>query len=144
GTEDQQRLDLHLDGVHQLQLQIARAQMPIVTTAGKLVDPDKAYPNRGADGAISRRRAQALSDLLVFALASDLSRVFSFMFTCPACHGNYADCGLDPTTFHEDYGHRLSPKGLPSATAGFNTGVRYAMANLADTLVRMKNTPDGA
>jgi hypothetical protein len=66
------------------------------------------------------------------------------MFSCPACHGNYGDCGLDPTTFHEDYGHRLSPKGLSYATQGFNTGIKFAMSNLADTLVRMKNTPDGA
>ena len=93
---------------------------------------------------ISRERGQAFSDLLVFALASDLTRVFSYMFTCPACHGNYADCGLDPTSFHEDYGHRLSAKGLSAATAGFNTGVKFAMSNLADMLARMKDTPDGA
>src|SRR5271170_5304688 len=33
--------------------------------------------------------------------------------------------------------------GLTVATEGFNTGVRFAMSNLADTLVRMQNTPDG-
>ena len=98
-------------------------------TGGKLVDPDKAYPTRGTDGSISRRRAQAMSDLIVFALATDLTRVFSFMFTCSACHGNYADAGLDPVTFHEDYGHRLSPKGLPSATTGWHLSVRFAMAD---------------
>ena len=116
--------------------------MPRATT-GLIVDPDKAYANRGMDGAITRQRGQAFSDLLVFAMASDLTRVFSYMFTCPACHGNYADCGLDATTFHEDYGHRLSPKGAVYATAGFNTGIKFTMSNLADTLVRMKNTPDG-
>jgi hypothetical protein len=143
GSEDQKRLDLHLDGLQQLQHQVAQAQSPKLT-ANTLVDPDKAYANRGADGVINRQRGQALSDLLVFALASDLTRVFTYMFSCPACHGNYGDCGLDPTTFHEDYGHRLSPKGLSYATQGFNTGVKFAMSNLADTLTRMKNTPDGA
>jgi hypothetical protein len=142
GTDDQQRLDRHLDGLNQLQTQIAKQEMPSVVT-GVLTDPDKAYPNRGADGTITRQRGQAFSDLLVFALASDLTRVFSYAFSCPACHGNYSDCGLDPTTFHEDYGHRLSPKGLTYATVGFNTGVKFAMSNLADTLVRMKDTPDG-
>jgi hypothetical protein len=115
-----------------------------VTTTIALPDPDKVYPGRGADGSISRQRGQAFSDLLVFAMASDLTRVFSYMFTCPASHGTYVDCGLDPSTFHEDYGHRLSPKGVVSATAGFNTGVKFAMSNLADTLVRMRDTPDGA
>ncbi|HVZ75005.1 MAG TPA: DUF1552 domain-containing protein [Polyangia bacterium] len=142
GADDQQRLDQHLSGLSQLQQQIVAAEMPKAT--GTITDPDKAYPARGADGAISRQRSQAFADLLVFALASDLTRVFSFMFTCPACHGNYADCGLDATTFHEDYGHRLSPKGVTYATTGFNTGVRYAMSNLADLLGRMKATPDGA
>jgi hypothetical protein len=142
GVDDQQRLDLHLAGLGQLQQQIVAAEMPKAT--GTINDPDKTYPMRGADGSISRQRGQAFADLLVFALSSDLTRVFSYMFTCAACHGNYADCGLDATTFHEDYGHRLSPKGLPYATAGFNTGVRFAMSNLGDLLGRMKATPDGA
>jgi uncharacterized protein DUF1552 len=142
GQEDQQRLDRHMDGVQQLQVQIMRAQGP--KTGKTLVDPDKAYPTRGMDGAITRARSQAFADLLVFALSTDITRVFTFMFSCPACHGNYVDCGLDPATFHEDFGHRLSPKGQAYATAGFNTGVRYAMSNLNDMLVRMRDTPDGA
>ncbi len=141
GTADQQRLDLHLAGLNQLQQQITLAEAPKAT--GTLVNPDTEYPNRGADGTITRQRGQAFSDLLMFAMASDLTRVFSYNFSCPACHGNYTDCGLDATTFHEDYGHRLSPKGLTYATQGFNTGVRFAMSNLADTLTRMQDTPDG-
>jgi hypothetical protein len=65
------------------------------------------------------------------------------MFSCAACHGSYADAGLDPVTFHEDYGHRKSPRGLAAATAGFLTGVQYAMTNLNDTLTRMMNCADG-
>ncbi|HXI58521.1 MAG TPA: DUF1552 domain-containing protein [Polyangia bacterium] len=142
GKADQDRMDNHLTGLAQLQNQITAAQMPRAT--GTIKDPDMVYPTRGADGSISRKRGQAFADLLVFALSSDLTRVFSYMFTCPACHGNYADCGLDASTFHEDYGHRLSSKGLAYATVGFNTGVRFAMSNLADLLTRMKATPDGA
>ena len=142
GVDDQMRLDHHLEGVSQLQGQIAKQAMPVAT--GPITDPDQAYPDRGNDGSISRARGQAFADLLVFAMASDLTRVFSYMFSCPACHGNYADCGLDPSTFHEDYGHRLSPKGVSDATKGFNTGVKFAMSNLADLLSRMKDTPDGA
>lgn len=142
GMEDQARLENHLEGIGQLQGQIAKQAMPITT--GPLVDPDDEYPGRGKDGSVSRARGQAFADLLIFAMASDLTRVFSYMFTCPASHDNYADCGLEPTTFHEDYGHRLSPKGVAHATKGFNTGVKYAMSNFADLLGRMKDTPDGA
>jgi hypothetical protein len=146
GKADQIRLDQHLEGVHQIenQLAILATMKPTTATNAKLVDPAMAYPKMGAIGSINTSRAQAMSDLIVFALATDLTRVFSYMFTCAACHGNYADAGLDPVTFHEDYGHRRSPKGRDSATAGFLVGVKYAMTNLNDTLTRMMNCADGA
>jgi len=147
GKADQIRLDQHLEGVHQIENQIAiLSTMPTTptTTNAKLVDPAMTYPNMGAVGSITKLRSNAMSDLIVFALATDITRVFSFMFTCSACHGNYADAGLDPVTFHEDYGHRKSPKGLASATQGFATGVKYAMTNFNDTLTRMMNCADGA
>jgi Protein of unknown function (DUF1552) len=147
GKADQMRLDQHLEGVHQIENQIAiLSTMPTTptTTNAKLVDPAMAYPNMGAVGSISKLRSSAMSDLIVFALATDLTRVFSFMFTCSACHGNYADAGLDPVTFHEDYGHRKSPKGAASATKGFLTGVQYAMTNFNNTLKAMMDCADGA
>jgi hypothetical protein len=98
----------------------------------------------GAVGSITALRSKAMSDLVVFALATDITRIFSFMFTCSACHGNYSDAGLDPVTFHEDYGHRKSPKGLDYATKGFLTGVQYAMTNFNNTLTAMMNCADGA
>ena len=147
GKADQLRLDQHLEGVHQIENQIAiLSSMPTTptTTHAMLVDPATAYPNMGAVGSITKLRSSAMSDLIVFALATDITRVFSFMFTCSACHGNYADAGLDPVTFHEDYGHRKSPKGLDSATKGFLTGVQYAMTNFNNTLTAMMNCADGA
>jgi hypothetical protein len=142
GVEDQNRLDQHLSGLHELQNQLIAAGTPRMT--GTLVDPDKAYPTRGADGNnITRMRGQAFSDLLVFAMAGDLTRVFSYQFSSPSCQSEYTDAGL-PGAFHEDYGHRTSPKGVPFATEGFNTGVKFAMSCLSDTLTRMMNTPDGA
>jgi len=147
GKADQIRLDQHLDGVHQIENQIAiLSTMPTTptTTNAKLVDPAMAYPNMGAVGSITKLRNSAMSDLIVFALATDLTRVFSFMFTCAACHGNYADAGLDPVTFHEDYGHRKSPKGNAYATEGMATGVKYAMSNFNNTLTAMMNCADGA
>jgi hypothetical protein len=147
GKADQVRLDQHLDGVHQIENQLAllstMTTAPTATNA-KLVNPATAYPNMGAVGAITALRCKAMSDLIVFALATDLTRVFSYMFSCAACHGSYADAGLDPVTFHEDYGHRKSPKGVAYATGGFLTGVQYAMTNLNDTLTRMMNCADGA
>jgi hypothetical protein len=142
GVEDQQRLDQHLSGLHQLQNQLVAAGTPHMT--GTLVDPDKAYPNRGTDGNnITRQRGQAFSDLLVFALAGDLTRVFSYQYSSPSCQGQLTDAGI-PGSFHEDYGHRTSPRGVEYATAGFNNGIKFTMSCLSDTLARMRSTPDGA
>jgi hypothetical protein len=142
GVEDQQRLDQHLSGLNQLQNQLIAAGMPHMT--GTITDPDKAYPNRGADGDnITRMRGQAFSDLLAFALAGDLTRVFSYQFSSPSCQSQYTDAGLSGA-FHEDYGHRTSPKGVQFATEGFNSGIKFTMSCLSDTLARLRNTPDGA
>jgi hypothetical protein len=141
GAGDRVRLDQHLEGLNELQGRIQKLVTPITTKP--VPNPDELYRTRGEDGTITRERGQAFADLFAFALATDLTRVFSYMFTCPASHGNYADCGLVNTSFHEDYGHRLSPSGLAAATRGFNTGVKYAMSNLADLLTRLKDTPDG-
>lgn len=144
GTEDQQRLDQHLEGLNQLQTQLVnQSNMAPTQTKVELIDPDKAHQNRGAVGEITRERGAAFSDLLVFALAADLTRVFSYVFTCAACHGSYKAAGLDDVTFHEDYGHRLSKKGTAYATEGFHTGILYSMSTLADLGSKMKATPDG-
>jgi hypothetical protein len=140
GADDRIRLDRHLEGVNELQQRLVTLATP--QSCGMATDPDVAYPSRGPDGAITRLRNQAFADLLVFAMTCDVTRVFTYMFSCAACHGSYADAGLDDVTFHEDYGHRLSPRGLTAATEGFQTGVVFSMSCLSDLLVRMKNTPD--
>lgn len=142
GRADQIRLDQHLEGLSQLQTQIDQALAP--RTCGAPVDPDVAYPDRGDDGTITRKRCQAFADLLAFAFSCELSPVASHVFSCAACHGPYQEAGLGNVTFHEDYGHRLSPQGVDYATQGFNTGVKYTMTCLSDMLARFKNTPDGA
>jgi hypothetical protein len=141
GTEDQKRLDQHFQGIQQLQTQLVRAQGPKVT--GTLVDPNTAYPKRGSDGSLTMQINQAFADLLVFAMSTDLTRIFTFCWAPAATYCSYGDCGLQGG-FHGDYGHRQSPKGPAYATIGFNAGVRYAMSSLAYLLVKMKNTPDGA
>ncbi len=140
GTDDQQRLDRHLSGVEELQNRLLTQAQP--HTCGDPVNPDVAYPQRGADGAITRERNKALADLMVFALSCDVTRVFTYLFSSAACHGSYADAGLDNVTFHEDYGHRKSPRGTAAATEGFHQGIVYTMQCLAEWLVRLKNTPD--
>ncbi len=140
GAEDKSRLDRHLTGVDELQQRLVSLAAPHV--CGDVTDPKVAYPDRGDDGVITKARNQAFAELLVFAMSCDVTRVFTYLFSSAACHGSYADAGLDNVTFHEDYGHRKSPRGSEMATEGFQQGVTYTMARLAELLERMKNTPD--
>lgn len=142
GAEDRMRLDRHLDGIDQLQNQIDATLM--AEECGVPVDPDVAYPDRGDDGVITIARCQAFADLITFAFSCELTRVASHVFSCAACHAPYVEAGLGNVTFHEDFGHRLSPNGVDYATYGFHTGVAYAMSGLAELLRRLRDTPDGA
>lgn len=141
GVEDKDRLDRHLDGLDQLQTQIDAAIT--AEDCGMPVDPDVAYPDRGADGAITIARCQAFADLITFAFSCELTRVATHVFSCAACHAGYPEAGLGEVTFHEDFGHRLSPMGVDYATNGFHTGVAYCMSGLAELLRRFRDTPDG-
>jgi hypothetical protein len=141
GKEDKVRLEQHLEGVAQLEKQIDQALNPV--SCGSPVDPDVVYPDRGPDGKITRGRCQAFADLIAFAFSCELTNVASHVFSCAACHGAYEEAGLGNVTFHEDYGHRLSPAGTAAAEEGFNNGVAYAMTCVADLLERLHKTPDG-
>lgn len=142
GAEDRMRLDRHLEGIGELQTQIDATIES--ADCGVPIDPDVAYPDRGEDGAISIARCQAFADLLAFAFSCELTRVASFVFSCAACHAPYTEAGLGTVTFHEDFGHRLSPMGIDYAMNGFHTGVAYAMTGLAELLKRFRDMPDGA
>ncbi len=141
GREDQIRLERHLDGLDQLQTQIDATIN--AADCGVPIDPDAAYPNRGADGSISVDRCRAFADLLTFALSCELTRVATQVFSCAACHAPYIEAGLGNVTFHEDFGHRLSPQGVDYATAGHHAGVAYTMSCLSELVRRLRDTPDG-
>jgi hypothetical protein len=142
GSEDKARLDRHLEGLDQLQTQIDASIN--AADCGMPIDPDVAYPDRGEDGIITLARCEAFADLLTFAFSCELTRVATHVFSCAACHAPYAEAGLGTVTFHEDFGHRLSPMGMDYATTGFRTGVEYTMDCLAALLQRFRDTPDGA
>ncbi len=142
GSEDRERIDRHLDGLDQLQTQIDATID--AEDCGIPVDPDMAYPDRGADGVITRGRCEAFADLLAYAFSCELTRVATHVFSCAACHAPYEEAGLGNVTFHEDYGHRLSPMGVDYGTQGFHTGVEYTMGCLAALLQRFRDMPDGA
>lgn len=141
GAADRIRLDRHLQGVDELQVQIDASLEG--HDCGLPVNPDEAYPDRGNDGDLRLARCEAFADLLAFAFSCELSRVASFMFSCAACHMPYGEIG-HVGGFHEEYGHLKLAAGYDAAIAGFHDGVAYAMTGLARVLKRFRDTPDGA
>ena len=131
GTADRTRIDAHLESVSMLQAQI-NALPPVC------VKPDMpAETNTDVDGkepmdAVS----QAMSNLLVYAFACDLTRVASFMLSP----------GVGSSVYHwinTEEQHVMSHDPLGSAEPLHQTIV-WNVQQYAYLLERMKETPDGA
>lgn len=100
GKNDRTRLDLHLEGIHELQNRLTTEVMGGEACALPL-DPGNPVSERA--------RARAMADLVAMAFACDLSRVVSLEFSSPASHVDYPDIGITGqglgTSFHE-YEHQ--------------------------------------
>jgi hypothetical protein len=113
GHNDRTRLDLHLEGIFELQNRLTTIAMGGESC---MLPTDPGNPTS------ERMRAKAFADLVAMAFACDLSRVVSVEFSSPASHVDYPDIGITGaglgTSFHE-YEHQN----------GYNenvlTGLRY-------------------
>lgn len=76
GSEDRVRLEQHLDGIREIERQIAQLQLPKPPLAA-CVPPEAPTSNPAA----FKERARLMADLLVMALACDQSRVFTYVFS---------------------------------------------------------------
>jgi hypothetical protein len=100
GMNDRTRLDLHLEGIHELQNRLTSEVM-----GGEAC----ALPIDPGNPTSERLRARAFAELVAMAFACDLSRVVSLEFSSPASHVDYPDIGITGaslgTSFHE-YEHQ--------------------------------------
>jgi len=100
GKNDRTRLDLHLEGIYELQNRL---------TAMVMGGESCAMPSDPGNPESERLRARAMAELVAMAFACDLSRVVSLEFSSPASHVDYPDIGITQnglgTSFHE-YEHQ--------------------------------------
>ncbi len=130
GKNDRARLDLHLEGIYELQNRLTAVVMPGESCA---LLPDPGNP------ASERERAKAMADLVAMAFACDLTRVVTIEFSSPASHVDYPDIGITGaglgTSFHE-YEHQN----------GYNqnvlTGLRYFIDVFGDFVAALKALPE--
>jgi len=148
GASDKARLDQHLQGVLDLEKQLTTG-MPGMTGAGC------AAPTRPTSSyaAIDNEQIQweplnaAMTDLLVFALACDQTRVFTYRFSpCNdfTVYPGFPTFKIDPTTTNTG----TSMHGYTHQEGGdqpnVQTCVTYSMSKLAALLERLLATPEGA
>jgi len=130
GKNDRTRLDLHLEGIYELQNRLTAVVMPGEACALPL---DPGNPTS------ERERARVFAELVAMAFACDLTRVVSLEFSSPASHVDYPDIGITGaglgTSFHE-YEHQN----------GYNdnvlTGLRYFVEVFGDFVAALQALPE--
>lgn len=136
GTPDKLRLDQHLESIRSIELRLSTGPSMCRTPERPL----DSYPEPMGHEPIQEKN-EILSDILAMALACDLTRVFSVLFsTCGAGTVFWqvgATLGLHPIAHNErDPGPELQPT-LHAATV-------FTMKQLAYFLNRLRSTAEGA
>jgi uncharacterized protein DUF1552 len=139
GRDDRARLDFHLTSIGALEEQL-RGQ----GQAGVGADLSCAIPTVGPTGGgssdgLDAKLARVQSDLLVMALACDLTRIFTFQLTMPAAHVHYNVTPALSTDFHDDLCHGDSPDSQPRV----QEGSAYALGFMSDLLQKMDAVKEG-
>ena len=142
GAADKARLASHLDSIRQIETNLAAmpTTSPTITipadpqTAGVTIDTKSEAPQ-----AVNKVMAQ----MLAVALASDLTRNATFMFTLPAAHVFYRSIGTDMNDdFHDTICH--TDPGDNAHQTRVDKGVIYAMQGLATFLGYLSTMTEGA
>jgi hypothetical protein len=136
GTADRARLDAHLTSLRALEMRIGR-------TSGGGSNTACATPKMPTDGNVSNdgldpALANTMTDLVVMALACDLTRVFTYMLTKPAAHVVYGSNVGFPSDFHGTC-HSENPDDQPTV----QKGVAYTMGFFSSLLQKLDAIQEG-
>jgi hypothetical protein len=139
GKDDRDRLDFHLTSIRSLEDQIKGKGQ-----AGMGADLSCAIPTVGKAGGASsdsldQGLAKAQTDLMVMALACDLTRIFTFQLTMPAAHVHYNTTPALSTDFHDNLCHGESPDSQPTV----QQGAAYSLGYMASLLQQMDQVKEG-
>ncbi len=135
GAADKQRLEIHLEGVREIEKQLEILQNGSLAAC--------AVPPVPTDSSSYRATAKLMADLIAAAFACDITRVASVEFSSPASHTNYPDIYSEgfvfngtPTSFHE-YEHNA---GIDDKV---RTALRYFVEVFADFVSALRDVPEG-
>jgi hypothetical protein len=131
GTSDRRKLDEYLSSVREVEQRISRA--PRVADPGGTV-----CPRPLGIPADFEEHLRVMSDLLVFAFQTDLTRIATFVFGNDGSNRSYPAIGI--ADGHHDLSHH---GGDNRKQAMIRTINRFHVAQLAYFLSKLKSTPDG-
>jgi Protein of unknown function (DUF1552) len=149
GANDRRRLDQHLQGVLDLEKQLTGSGVPIPTGGActQPARPPSAYPAIDAEQIQWEPLNAAQTDLLVFALACDQTRVFTYRFSpCNdyTVYPGFPTFKIDPTTSNTG----TSMHGFTHNEGGEQPNVQkcvtFAITKLAALLERLMAIQEGA
>jgi hypothetical protein len=133
GSEDQKRIDAHLDGLDELQKKIEALPPP----CDEPTAPTENNDDVGGEEQLVNVTS-VMHDLIVQAFKCDITRVASMRFTEPASLTEYSEIGQN-SSYHE-LTHDFSSATQNGAV---HEGVIFAMERFADLLKKLSETPDG-
>jgi len=130
GSADQVRLEQHLDSIRTLELRLAQGPSQCTPGTDPGVVPDL------PQGEDIERQNEVMSDLLVLALACDLTRVFSVQFS--TCGSGVVVWQVGATDgLHVTCHTESDPQPIVEAATTFTMG------QLAVFLSKLRDTPEG-
>lgn len=137
GATDRQRVEEHLEAVRAIE---RRLQALPSDACVNLTAPDV---GRDAGSEAPPNVNSAMAELTRLALACDMTRVVTFMFSLPAAHVYYRHLASNMNAdFHDTICH--TDAGDASNQPRVDTGVLYTMRCLAEFLEGLKATSYGA
>ena len=149
GANDRRRLDQHLQGVLDLEKQLSGSGMPLPTTDGcsMPVRPSSSYAAIDAEQIQWEPLHAAQTDLLVFALACDQTRVFTYRFSpCNdyTVYPGFPTFKIDPTTTDTGTSMHAFTHGEGGDQPNVQKCVTFSISKLAGLLERLMAVPEGA
>lgn len=141
GTSDRQRLEEHLESIRAIEQRLSAASPEQTALMCDALDAPSVGPDNLSEAPPEVNSAMA--ELTALALACDMTRVVSFMFSLPAAHVYYRHLAADMNDdFHDTICH--GDPGDESSQPRVDTGVLYTMRCLNEFLRKLESLPHGS
>jgi uncharacterized protein DUF1552 len=132
GARDKTKLDEYLDGIRDIERRIQKAEQQSATMKLPVLERPTSIPDEFED------HAKIMSDLMVIAFQTDMTRVITFMMAREGSNRPYREIGV-PDGHHSVTHHQNDPAKI-AKTMKIN---EHHVKNFAYLINKLNTTPDG-